>query len=417
MVKCRQFKHAAELLKAGLRSGVVAEPWAQEALAIALEGSQASSEEIERAKLSAIDLSPKSPHAYLKAAQAMEDMGNPDQAVAYCRLAARLEPNLPDAYVNGLAYASDKKATLNADVSAWMAGKLLGQDWTTDTADYHFRAREHLKDISARLAAESRLDEAKKVQDVLSNEKRRDLIIQLLWQGPSDLDLKVREPIGSTCSSLNKQTGGGGVLLCDDFAQKENNRSETYTASEAFTGTYLVSVDRVWGRPLGEKATIKVIKNQGTPEQSIEVHTLDLKKQTSVAITFGSGRRAHLASVPALGVPVDSIRKPEREREVMNKLRAMTGGTNVVMSGMKGGTSTAGAGQGFAGVDESQSPLMELSMQANVNWTMPGSLDLRQQTAISKDGKKIQVKMSPVFQTIGSASEAKLKLDFIPGAE
>ena len=60
---------------------------------------------------------------------------------------------------------------------------------------------------------------------------------------------------------------------------------------------------------------------------------------------------------------------------------------------------------------------MELSMQANVNWTMPGSLDLRQQTAISKDGKKIRVKMSPVFQTVGSASEAKLKLDFIPGAE
>jgi len=45
--------------QAGLRTGVVAEPWAQEALAMSLEACQGSTEEIERAKLSGIDLEPK----------------------------------------------------------------------------------------------------------------------------------------------------------------------------------------------------------------------------------------------------------------------------------------------------------------------------------------------------------------------
>ena len=59
----------------------------------------------------------------------------------------------------------------------------------------------------------------------------------------------------------------------------------------------------------------------------------------------------------------------------------------------------------------------DFSMQSSFDWTLPGSLDLRQQTAISKDGRRIELKMSPVFQTAGSTSQAKLKLDFIPGAE
>ncbi|MCE9533891.1 MAG: hypothetical protein K8T89_22600, partial [Planctomycetes bacterium] len=245
MVQCRQFKHATELLKASLRSGVVAEPWAQEALAVALEGSQGSAEEIERARLSSIDLAPKSPLAYLKASKAMADIGQPDRALEYCRVAARLEPNMPDPYINALVYAGDKKATLDSSISVFAAGNLLSHDWTSDTAEYHLRAREHLKEQAAKFTAQNKPEDARKVQALLDNEKRRDLVIQLLWSGEADLDLKVREAIGTTCSSIEKQTSGGGVLLCDEFTQKDDNRFETYTAAEAFNGSYTVTVDRV----------------------------------------------------------------------------------------------------------------------------------------------------------------------------
>ena len=415
MVKCRQFKHAAELLKASLRTGVVAEPWAQEALAIALEGSQGSAEEIERARLSAIDLAPKSPHAYMKASKAMSDIGDPDRALMFCREAARLEPNMPDPYINALVYAGDKKATLNSDVSAWAAGNLLGHDWTSDTAEYHLRAREHLKEQSVKFAAQNKMEDVQKVQSVLDNEKRRDLVVQLMWSGGADLDLKVREAIGTTCSSLEKITSAGGVLRCDDFTQKDDNRSETYTSSEAFDGSYHVTVDKVWGRPLGNKATLKITRHQGAPNQSVEIVTLDLTKPAPHIISFEGGRRKTLASVPPLGVPMDSIRKPDREREVMAKLNAMTNGTSVG-GGLSGGTGTATQATGYASRDDDSS-LVEMSRQSSFAASAPGGFAMRQQTTLSKDGRSLQLKMAPVFQTAGNAQQAKLKLDFIPGSE
>jgi tetratricopeptide (TPR) repeat protein len=422
MVQNRQFKHAAELLKASLRTGLIAEPWAQEALAIALEGSQGSAEEVERARLSAIDLAPKSAHAYLKASKAMADMGNPDAALRFCKQAAKLEPGLPDAYVNALAYAGDPKAKLDADVAVWAGSNLLGRDWPSDEAEYHLRAREFLRDRAAKLTAADRAGEARKVQAVLDNEKRRDLVIELLWSGKADLDLKVREPIGTTCSALNRQTTAGGTLLCDDFAQKDDAHSETYTASEAYAGSFEIAVDRVWGRPLGEKALVKVTRHQGTPEQSVEIHTVRFTKdvpQPKVVISLEGGRRKHLAAVPPQGAPSGATRKPEREGQVMDKLRAMTTGTAGVMVGMGGGTGSASkpvAGQ-MVRDENDDSPLLELAHQASIPAVAPGGLEIRQQTTLSKDGKRVHVTMAPVFDTADAAKKAKLKLDVIPGGE
>jgi hypothetical protein len=103
LAKANEFKYAAELIKAALRSGLVAEAWAQEALAIALEGCNGSAEEIERARVSGVDLEPKNPQAYLKASKAMADMNDPDRALKFCRAAgssricdaATMPPRLP----------------------------------------------------------------------------------------------------------------------------------------------------------------------------------------------------------------------------------------------------------------------------------------------------------------------------------
>ena len=90
--------------------------------------------------------------------------------------------------------------------------------------------------------------------------------MRLVWQGDADLDLKVTEPTGSVCSWLNRQTVGGGTLLGDTLAEPSR---ETYVAAQAFSGVHKVTVDRTWGRPLGEKAKLEIVRHQGTPQETV----------------------------------------------------------------------------------------------------------------------------------------------------
>src|SRR5262249_17737589 len=58
LVQNGKFDHAAEFLKANLRSSIVVKPWVYRSLAIALRESGGSAEEIERAEVSTADLEP-----------------------------------------------------------------------------------------------------------------------------------------------------------------------------------------------------------------------------------------------------------------------------------------------------------------------------------------------------------------------
>ncbi|MCE9533892.1 MAG: hypothetical protein K8T89_22605, partial [Planctomycetes bacterium] len=167
---------------------------------------------------------------------------------------------------------------------------------------------------------------------------------------------------------------------------------------------------------LGKKAMLKIIKHQGTPDQSVEIVTLDLDKQTTHTFPYEGGRRKSLASVPLPGIPMDFNRKPNREKEVMAKLRSITNGTGVP-AGIEGGTGTATAPSGFAGRDQGDASLVDVTQNASYAASTPGGFEISHQAILSKDGRKIQLKMAPVFQTAGNLQQAKIKLDFIPGAD
>src|SRR5207302_10789672 len=137
--------HAAEVLKSGIRHGLTTDVWAQDALALALKSAPGGGQtlEAERAAMSAIDLDPRDPKAYIKAAKASDEAGHGDLALAYCQRAAELDPNLPIAYANALAYA-EKAADVKADAIAWASGNLLQRDWINDGIDYHAETRSRL---------------------------------------------------------------------------------------------------------------------------------------------------------------------------------------------------------------------------------------------------------------------------------
>jgi tetratricopeptide (TPR) repeat protein len=410
LAECKEFKHAAELLKASLRNGITPERWYQEALAIALEESQGSSEEIERAYVSAIDLEPKNPQTYLQVSRSLNALGNPDAAVRLCKVAAKLEPNVPDAYASALVYAENPKATASYDVASFAAGGLLARDWPYDNGNLHATARNHLLESVKKLDAANRKADAQKVEAMLAADKNRDLVIELNFSGPADLDLRVKEPIGTVCSSLNSVTTAGGALREGIFDPKEDTRSETYTASQAFSGTYTINVDHVWGRPQGDKAQLKVIRHQGTADERVEYFSVDLSRNAEVKITVENGRRTDLAVLPS---PVERAKmrtKAGDAGQVMNKLRALVSGTGTVGLSGSVGSATPSVGAGMA----PDRRLGEVSWSTRLGSERSVGLDIRSETTVRPDGL-VEVKAAPVFDSL--PKDARVKLDLIPGGE
>jgi tetratricopeptide (TPR) repeat protein len=413
LVECREFKTAAELLKASLRSGVTPERWFQEALAIALEESQGSSEEIERAYLSAIDLEPKNPQTYLSVGRSLNALGNPDAATRLCKVAAKLEPNVSDAYANALTYGENPKATASYDVSAFAAGGLLSRDWASEGEQLHANARKHLLETVKKLDASNRKAEAEKVQAMLDADKVRDLVIEMSWHGKNSLlELRVQEPVGTVCSSVSPMTTGGGALRELSYDAKDDVYTQTYSASQAFSGTYKVNVDPIAIRSLqGDKVQIKVTRAKGTANERVDFHTVNIKEQTELPVVVEDGKRKDLAVLPS---PVDMTKYRNKANEaghvaVMNKLRALVSGTGSV--GMGGGVGATGSQPASRPQDNRHG---DVTWSTRLGAERSVGLDIRSETTVRTDGK-VEVKATPVFAAV--SKDARVKIDLIPGGE
>jgi tetratricopeptide (TPR) repeat protein len=397
------FSDAAEVLKANLRKGLATDDWAHEALAVALQAAGGSPDEVERAAVSAIDLDPASARAYLKAAKVEAKLKKHDQAFAFCKRASECSPGDPMPYANALAYA-EFATDVKSDAVMWAADNLLKRDWPTgDGIDYHKEVKERLPKLEARLKAAGR--DAKVLSKAIADESRRDLVIELLWQGNADLDLVVREPSGSTCSATHKRTTGGGVLRADVLEQsRDRDRSETYTAASAFGGAYKVSARQAFGRPVGGKATLRITKFKGTPRQQIDLIALTPGGKP-VEVELEGGSRAALADVSE---GVDSL-----DLRTETTGAALTAGT----SGLGGGVSAAGRAMG-APVASSGGPALPVVAPAT-EMRMPGisaaAADIRATYKLNPDRKSFSVTVNPVFA--GKGEIALPKVPLLPGGE
>jgi tetratricopeptide (TPR) repeat protein len=414
LVQNRKFDHAAEFLKSNLRQGVIVRPWVYKSLAIALRESGGSTEEIERAEVSAADLEPLNGQGYLLAARALAEDKNYERALAFCKQAAVLEPGVPHAFADAARYAD---MAGDAKAMEWATGHLLRQDWPVGNDDLQRTAVEKLELLSRRLDGAA----AKRLVEAVHGQRRRDLVIKLLWQGEADLDLKVEEPTGSVCSALNKQTVGGGTLIGDSLASMT---SETYAAAEAFSGNYKVWVERIWGKALGGKAQLKIIRHQGTPEETEELVTVKISGTISepVTVKLGNGRRTETAYVspPSAQQPGEDATPPQEGSDaVLNKLRALS---DPEVTGFE-----RGAPQG--GVSSSGRPVNRRTLatprtvdndrllyQNRVQSFVANSVDVTAQAVLSADRRSVTVSLKPVFNVAASDKPVQVNSPVFPGA-
>ena len=409
----QKFDHAAEFLKANLRQGVVVKPWVFKSLAIALRESGGSAEEIERAEVSTADFEPLDGQGCLQAARALAEDKNYDRALAFCKQAAALEPGLPQAYADAARYADMAK---DAPAMQWAVGHLVRQDWPVRNDELQRTALERLESLAKRLDA----DEARRLRGAVHLQQRRDLVVKLLWQGEADLDLKVEEPSGSICTALNRQTVGGGTLTADALASMT---SETYAAAQAFTGEYRIWVERVWGRPLGNKAQLKIIRYQGTKDETEQLLTVKLPSNVSapVVVKLDNGRRTETAYVPPPAVQQEEQPQGSGMDEsdaVLSKLRSLADPEVTGFErGVRGGMASSGRPVSRpASIDPRSHETDRTLYQNRVQSFVANSVDVTAQAVLSADRRSVRLSITPVFNTAQSSKPVQVVSPVFPGA-
>jgi hypothetical protein len=314
-----------------------------------------------------------------------------------------------------MVYAADAK---DPQALAWAASQLQKQDWPIDNDELHAKAKVNVDRLARALEETGRKADAEQMRQSVKQVNTRDLIINVKWQGEADFDLKVVEDATkTTCSFLNKQTPNGGTLLGDDLS---NLNKKSYIAAEAFSGKYEIIVQRVWGRPLGAKVTVEVIRFQGTPQERVELFTLTIdptKKNDPIPLILEGGRRKTVASVPPPAKIEQSVREDKvvPPDQVLNKLRALSDSSYEVTGTIKGSASSTGRQQSarMAPAAPAAADPLKVPTYQKVQSFIGNAMDMTAQTTVNPETGEMRVRLNPVFQSIGRGAAPSNPL--IPG--
>jgi hypothetical protein len=288
-MSAHHFQQVVNILQSALRQGFV-RPWMYEALTLAMQAQEAPAEELERALMSAVDLSSREEDILL-AAIYLTRAGLDARALKVLQEASDLNPLRPEPYVQGLEIAR----RLNDPAAIrWATTNILRQAWPAE--------QRHIQQDAVR-TAEATMAELTKTDPAAADEFRtaltkalsRDAQVTISWTGDADIDLLVEEPSGTVCSLKNLRTSSGGVLLGDSFSdetKKESLVSETYVCPEGFTGQYRVLVRRIWGQVAGDKVTVDLYLHRNTPQEEHIRRQIPLSdKDAMILFQVADGRR------------------------------------------------------------------------------------------------------------------------------
>jgi hypothetical protein len=292
----KKFSETAAVIQAALLEGQT-QAWMYEALALALYAGNASSEELERALMSAVEFATNEDEV-MNIAKFMANFGMEERALSLLKQVAAAFPLRPEPYMFGLELA---RRTDNLEGVRWACHGILGQAWGREHVHVAQKAFNVAQATLAELVRDERHEEAQAFEDSMVEALRRDCIVQVTWTGDADVDLLVQEPSGDVSSLSNPRTSGGGVMLGDSYARAgkatADGYSEMYVCPQGFSGEYRLLVRRVWGEVTAGKVTVDIITNYGSRDERRIREQLPLaEKDALVVFEVPKGRRVeHLA--------------------------------------------------------------------------------------------------------------------------
>lgn len=305
--QAKKHEHVIALLQAALIEGQ-SQAWMYEVLALSMELAGRPKPDIERVLLSGVDFSAVSIPNMLYSAAYLTRFGRNARALQLYRQASQLDPTRPEPYLLGLKLARGLK---DADGVQWAASGILMRVWSKGFEALHREAEESALEMEQALRQKGETEAADGMASAIAEAKRRDLVVELTWDGNADLDLIVEEPLGTICSFETPRTAGGGILVHDGYGTTQpgevqrkrsdipKNTYETYICPRGMPGTYRVKIRHVSGDVVGKRAALKLVRYEGTPKEIVESMIVELAAYDKVIrVTLYNGRLKELGAVP-----------------------------------------------------------------------------------------------------------------------
>lgn len=393
----RKHDQVEAVINAALLHGQ-SQPWMYEVLGLTLKIQDRPKEEVERAMLSGIDFSTVSTGNMIYSAAYLTRFGLKSRALQLYRQAATLDPDAPEPYAMGLKLAQELDDTEGV---RWAAAGILERGWTKDYAALQKQAEGAVAEVGAKLRKAGRNSEADQLLAAIRAARQRDLLIELTWSGPADLDLIVEEPNGSTCAFDTPRTPGGGVLVHDGFGPNPKDTYEMYVCPFAMAGEYRVLVRHVGGEVVGKRAVLKFTRYQGTDHESIREKVIEIGSDDKVfRITLNQGRRKE--PMPVVEKPRQTSansRAGSTRMQVLQQLSGVRLQSPPRILAQQGGVGAGGLQPFVTGVQPVVGAGGVVAYQPIVQTFLDG-ISMSVSAVVSADRRYVRMAVSPMFSTI-----------------
>lgn len=386
----QQHAHVIALLNAAIMEGQ-AQPWMYEVLAVTMGIAQSPKEEIERVALSVADFGNASYESMMYSGAYLTKFDRDAAALRMYRQAARMTPDRPEPYYFSLKLAAK---TGDAADAIWAACGVLRNSWGVDRLRQQQQAEDLLAETERHLQKANQVDQLALLKEQAIEARRRDLQIQLKWNGTGDLDLSIQDPAGGVVSFTSRESAGGGYLLNDGYGPTPENCHEDFVCPKGFTGEYVITVKKASGKIVGDRGVLTIVTHAGSPLEKTETKSVSFAKvnEQVIRITLEEGRREQRRTA-FFAAPLGVARDWERAaaRVVRPARRGVDREARQVVAEMQEsrqrGVVPAGGAVGGIGF----SPVVRL---------IPEGANLAVQAVVSPDRRYVRIALSPTFNQI-----------------
>lgn len=381
-------------MNAALATGQ-SQPWMYDVLPMSMKLAGRPQHEIERALTSRIDFTTTDVSSLLVSAARMRRLDGKELALELYQQAALIDPTRPEPYALAMTLAREQQ---NVEATEWACVGILTHVWTKDFQRRHDAARDAAADTVQELFKAEKMDRLSTFKAAIAQAERRDLQIKVEWSGDGDLDLKVREPLGTACSVVQPKTASGGLHIHDGFGPRRENCYEEYISVEAAPGTYELQIEYVDGRIVGKRCVVTIVSHVGSTSKRVDrrVVTLD-GPAVNVSFKLDKGRRKKLGPTPQKQPAAQGSARLTRQEIIAR-----------VGRGQPAGAGPAAGQQGRAGqraAPEAGFRLPAGAFTAGVGFTpvigfINEGVSLTANAVVSADRRFVRISVAPFFNTL-----------------